>query len=220
MSAKLNVSRLRKELSKRGLDTSGLKPALVARLDEAIAKKEADKARQVQVQIASDDDNTLASGSDAIANNSKIDGTREEKRTRTPDDDAAAAACDRDDDVKPLKFIKVEEVGKMGMSQLRAALSDRGIVATTGAKKAALVDQLTAVLDKDLAKQQQYDGAEIETAVGNGKDMDSNLERGKEVVVKKRERALLDIHLPIHIQKDFHVLDHVQETSLGTFPSF
>jgi hypothetical protein len=29
MSAKLNVSRLRKELSKRGLDTSGLKPALV-----------------------------------------------------------------------------------------------------------------------------------------------------------------------------------------------
>ncbi len=117
----------------------------------------------MQVQIASDDDNTLASGSDAIANNSKIDGTREEKRKRTPDDDAAAAACDRDDDVKPLKFIKVEEVGKMGMSQLRAALSDRGIVATTGAKKAALVDQLTAVLDKNLAKQQQYDGAEIET---------------------------------------------------------
>jgi hypothetical protein len=117
----------------------------------------------VQVQIASDDDNTLASGSDAIAN-SKIDGAREEKRKRTPDDDdAAAAACDRDDDVKPLKFIKVEEVGKMGVSQLRAALSDRGIVATTGAKKAALVDQLTAVLDKDLAKQQQHDGAEIET---------------------------------------------------------
>jgi hypothetical protein len=118
----------------------------------------------VQVQIASDDDNTLASGSDAIANNSKIDGAREEKRKRTPDDDdAAAAACDRDDDVKPLKFIKVEEVGKMGVSQLRAALSDRGIVATTGAKKAALVDQLTAVLDKDLTKQQQHDGAEIET---------------------------------------------------------
>jgi len=118
----------------------------------------------VQVQIASDDDNTLASGSDAIANNSKIDGTREEKRKRTPDDDdAAAAACDRDDDVKPLKFIKVEEVGKMGVSQLRAALADRGIVATTGAKKAALVDQLTAVLDKDFAKQQQNDGAEIET---------------------------------------------------------
>ncbi len=117
----------------------------------------------MQVQIASDDDNTLASGSDAIAN-SKIDGAREEKRKRTPDDDdAAAAACDRDDDVKPLKFIKVEEVGKMGVSQLRAALSDRGIVATTGAKKAALVDQLTAVLDKDLAKQQQHDGAEIET---------------------------------------------------------
>ncbi|CAK9212976.1 unnamed protein product [Sphagnum troendelagicum] len=198
MSAKLHVSRLRKELSKSGLDTSGLKPALVARLDEAIAKEEADKARQVQVQIASDADNTQASGSDAIANNPKIDGTREEKRKRTPDDDDAAAACDRDDDVKPLKFIKVEEVGKMGVSQLRAALSDRGIVATTGAKKAALVDQLTAVLDKDLAKQQQR----------NGKDMDSNLERGKEVVVKKRERALLDIHLPIHIQKDFHVLDH------------
>lgn len=118
----------------------------------------------MQVQIASDDDNTLASGSDAIANNSKIDGTREEKRKRTPDDDdAAAAACDRDDDVKPLKFIKVEEVGKMGVSQLRAALADRGIVATTGAKKAALVDQLTAVLDKDFAKQQQNDGAEIET---------------------------------------------------------
>jgi hypothetical protein len=118
----------------------------------------------VQVQIASDDDNTLASGSDAIANNSKIDGAREEKRKRTPDDDdAAAAACDRDDDVKPLKFIKVEEVGKMGVSQLRAALADRGIVATTGAKKAALVDQLTAVLDKDFAKQQQNDGAEIET---------------------------------------------------------
>jgi hypothetical protein len=220
MSAKLHVSRLRKELSKRRLDTSGLKPALVARLDEAIAKEEADKAPQVQVQIASDDDNTLASGSDAIAN-SKIDGAREEKRKRTPDDgDAAAAACDRDDDVKPLKFIKVEEVGKMGVSQLRAALSDRGIVATTGAKKAALVDQLTAVLDKDLAKQQQHDGAEIETAVGNGKDVDSNLETGKEVVAKKKERALLDIHLPIHIQKDFHVLDHVQETSLGTFPSF
>jgi len=117
----------------------------------------------VQVQIASDDDNTQASGSDAIANNPKIDGAREEKRKRTPDDDDAAAACDRDDDVKPLKFIKVEEVGKMGVSQLRAALSDRGIVATTGAKKAALVDQLTAVLDKDLAKQQQHDGAEIET---------------------------------------------------------
>ncbi len=118
----------------------------------------------MQVQIASDDDNTLASGSDAIANNSKIDGAREEKRKRTPDDDdAAAAACDRDDDVKPLKFIKVEEVGKMGVSQLRAALADRGIVATTGAKKAALVDQLTAVLDKDFAKQQQNDGAEIET---------------------------------------------------------
>ncbi len=121
----------------------------------------------MQVQIASDDDNTLASGSDAIANNSKFDGAREEKRKRTPDDDdaaaAAAAACDRDDDVKPLKFIKVEEVGKMGVSQLRAALSDRGIVVTTGAKKAALVDQLTAVLDKDLAKQQQHDGAEIET---------------------------------------------------------
>jgi hypothetical protein len=50
--------------------------------------------------------------------------------------------------------------------------------------------------------------------------MDSNLERGKEVVAKKKERALLDIHLPIHIQKDFHVLDHVQETSLGIFPSF
>jgi hypothetical protein len=117
----------------------------------------------VQVQIASDDDNTLASGSDAIANNSKIDGAREEKRKRTPDDDDAAAACDRDDDVKPLKFIKLEEVGKMGVSQLRAALAYRGIVATTGAKKAALVDQLTAVLDKDLAKQQQHDGAEIET---------------------------------------------------------
>lgn len=50
--------------------------------------------------------------------------------------------------------------------------------------------------------------------------MDSNLETGKEVVAKKKERALLDIHLPIHIQKDYHVLDHVQETSLGTFPSF
>jgi hypothetical protein len=50
--------------------------------------------------------------------------------------------------------------------------------------------------------------------------MESNMERGKEVVAKKKERALLDIHLPIHIQKDFHVLDHVQETSLGTFPSF
>jgi hypothetical protein len=120
----------------------------------------------VQVQIASDDDNNLASGSDAIAINSKIDGAREEKRKRSPDDDDTAAACDIDDDVKPLKFIKVAEVGKMGVSQLRAALSDRGIVATTGAKKAALVDQLTAVLDKDLAKQQQHDGAEIETGAG------------------------------------------------------
>mmetsp|Transcript_11951 Transcript_11951/g.32947 ORF Transcript_11951/g.32947 Transcript_11951/m.32947 type:complete len:231 (-) Transcript_11951:267-959(-) len=38
MSAKLTVPKLREELQRRGLDTSGLKAVLVARLDEALAK--------------------------------------------------------------------------------------------------------------------------------------------------------------------------------------
>lgn len=46
MSGKLTVSKLRDELEKRGLDSTGLKPALVSRLDDAIAEEAAEASKK------------------------------------------------------------------------------------------------------------------------------------------------------------------------------
>lgn len=97
MSSKLTVSRLRDELEKRGLDTTGLKPVLASRLDEAIAEEE------------------------AASKDGHKDGANGEKRKRSSDSPPS------EEERKNTKRLKVEDVGGMTAKELKEALSQRDL---------------------------------------------------------------------------------------------
>ncbi|KAK9035568.1 hypothetical protein V6N11_077606 [Hibiscus sabdariffa] len=112
MASKLKVEQLRHELAQRGLDTTGTKPFLVQRLEEALLKEK-----------KKEDDNQ--DNANNATQNNKI------KRGREPD-------VDNNED--PNKVKAIEEFRQMNVRQLREQATLRGLP-TVGTKK-ELLDRL------------------------------------------------------------------------------
>ncbi|CAM6098986.1 unnamed protein product [Calypogeia fissa] len=125
MSSKLKVQELRDELSKRGLDTTGLKPALVARLDEAIASE--NKSDDAE---AKDEE---AAPSEIDKNDSKSNGKR-----KTPPRDGQSV------DGSAVKRIKLEDIDKLTVDELKVALTELDL--SVAGSKATLKKRLKSAL--------------------------------------------------------------------------
>ncbi|KAK8565495.1 hypothetical protein V6N12_059055 [Hibiscus sabdariffa] len=119
MASKLKVEQLRHELAKRGLDTTGTKPFLVQRLEEALLKEK-----------KKEDDNQ------DNANNA----TENNKRKRGRESDV-------DNNEDPNKVKAIEEFRQMNVRQLREQATLRGLP-TVGTKK-ELLDRLCEDADKN-----------------------------------------------------------------------
>lgn len=133
MSGKLKVQELRDALAKRGLDTAGTKPVLVARLDAAIAQdqEEANKTDGGKTSKKRADDKASAD-----SNPSK----------RVKNDDTDEASVD-------------EDIDRLTVAQLRSALDKRGL-STAGTKitlRSRLLEATKTVRDTD-ADNADHDG--------------------------------------------------------------
>ncbi|BBN16135.1 poly [ADP-ribose] polymerase 2/3/4 [Marchantia polymorpha subsp. ruderalis] len=185
MSNKLRVQELRDELAKRGLDTTGLKPALVARLDAAIEADDKDDKQDTD-DIASD--NGKSSNDDEKSTNAdKNDKKASGKKTHARDDD--------DDQAAPPKRVKLEDVNAMLVTELKDTLADMGC--STAGAKAALKKRLIAAL-----KAQEKKAKGVATDGNDGEDNDKKL-----VTATKKGRAILDPNLPETVKNSFHVIE-------------
>uniref|UniRef100_A0A7I4FF06 Poly [ADP-ribose] polymerase n=2 Tax=Physcomitrium patens TaxID=3218 RepID=A0A7I4FF06_PHYPA len=128
MSGKLTVSKLRDELEKRGLDSTGLKPALVSRLDDAIAEEAAEASKK--------------------GNNLKDDEKQDGKKR-------PSRALPDKEETKDAKRVKVEDVSELTVTELKEALSSRGL--SISGKKHELAERLTETVEAE-AKVASEDG--------------------------------------------------------------
>ncbi|KAL3682512.1 hypothetical protein R1sor_000534 [Riccia sorocarpa] len=197
MSIKLRVQELRDELAKRGLDTTGLKPALVARLDEAIeAEDKKDDKESDNGASSKDEDKSTVVDKDE----DKADGKK--THPRDDDDDQTAQAAP--------KRVKLEDVDGMLVAELKDTLAEMGC--STAGIKAALKKRLKDAL-KAADKAQDASKAATKGATSKNKDKavvtDGNdaEEEKKIVTMSKKGRAVLDPQLPDHIQTNFHVIE-------------
>ncbi|XP_024525660.1 poly [ADP-ribose] polymerase 2 [Selaginella moellendorffii] len=191
MSSGLTVVKLREALRKRNLDATGLKADLVARLDDAIA---------------------------AEAPTTKKSPTKKRAAKRKGEEEDE----DDGDDAPPApKRSKADEVKRMTVVDLRAALSERQL-ATTG-RKNDLVERLIAALESDVDKDEedaksdatakdQADDTQPDSrrASARGKEKEGKKEREEEakmVKAYKKGRAVLDEVLADHIKSSCHVLE-------------
>lgn len=240
MSSKLKVQELRNTLAKKGLDTSGSKSVLVARLDAAVAHDQ---------NGSSDGKTAKKRAADVLAAD---DGTIRDLRPskRSKNDDKEETTTNKD-------------IGRMTVTELRSALAKEGL-STVGNKNtlhSRLLEVINANTTADDAKadNEEHDMeeaisredinrlsvAELRSAlaerglstVGNKKSLQGRLleainssqtlgdvkadeeeddgeEDDKEeniVVSTKKGSAVLDLHLPDFVKSGFHVL----ETSEG-----
>jgi len=186
MAASLTVTQLRKELTKRALDTTGLKPALVSRLDAAMAEEDAKTSQPDKGKLTST----------SKPKNEDTENGKEEKRKRT------AGPIVDGDGAKPTKRLKVEEISKMSVADLKAALTDKGLE-STGVKR-ELVKRLTQALEDEDNVNKKDDDDDAQDAEP----------KEKMVAVIKKGCAVLDQYLPDNIKQHCHVYQSADGTEI------
>ncbi|KAJ7536040.1 hypothetical protein O6H91_12G054800 [Diphasiastrum complanatum] len=120
-----------------------------------------------------------------------IDASQRPRRTSRK----RLAENDNKSDVTVFKQIKVDDVKKMVVTELRSALCDRGLPAS-GTKK-DLAERLTTALLNNIVSMDAVDKEDSAK--------DAELEE-KIVTATKKGNAVLDQYLPSDIQSKFHVL--------------
>ncbi|KAL3682511.1 hypothetical protein R1sor_000533 [Riccia sorocarpa] len=197
MSIKLRVHELRDELAKRGLDTTGLKPALVARLDEAIEAeaKQDDKSSDNGASSKDEDKSTVVDKDEDEADGKKT-------HPRDDDDDQTAQAAP--------KRVKLEDVDGMLVADLKDTLAEMG--RSTAGVKTALKKRLKHALK---AADKAHDAWKAAKKGATSKDKDKAVvtdgndaeEEKKIVTIHKKGRAVLDPELSWYLKENYHVLE-------------
>lgn len=193
---KLTVKELRAELTKRSLETAGLKTHLVKRLRDDIEEKAALEIR-----------------------NTKVPEKKNGRKRKSPDNDKELKVEENDDSTTEAAL------EGMTVKDLQAALSERGlpkngtkrvlinrlIAAKNGEAQESEVRKVQEGQEQEQKQKPEEEGGEGEEEVEEEVEEVESEEEKKMVVATKKGRVVLDSQIPSDIQTTHHVLAEGEE---------